>query len=188
VIERAVAPERLILPTGVPGLDLLPADASLRTLDLLFAEIGAKKRLARIGEALGARYDHLLVDCPPGLGVTAQQLIRGADLILLPTIPSPLSIRAGDELIERLGSKRRGPAVLPVFNLVDRRRAAHGQALAAHPDRPAVPMASAMEQMAERHAPLPAFAPRSPATEAVKALWVRVERALADPDGGRPAG
>lgn len=179
VIEREVPPERLILRTGIEQLDLLPADASLRTLDLLFAEIGAKKRLARIGEALGQRYDHLIVDCPPGLGVTAQQLIRGADLILLPTIPSTLSIRAGEELTERLGGKRQDPIALPVFNLVDRRRAAHAQALAAHPDRAAVPMASAMEQMAERHAPVALFAPRSPATRAIRDLWVRIERELA---------
>src|SRR3954469_18471304 len=40
VIARDVEPERLIVPTGIAGLDLLPADASLRTLDLLFTEIG----------------------------------------------------------------------------------------------------------------------------------------------------
>jgi cellulose biosynthesis protein BcsQ len=181
VIEREVAPERLILPTDVSGLDLLPADASLRTLDLLFAEIGAKKRLARIGDALNKRYDHLVLDCPPGLGVTAAQLIRGADLILLPSIPSALAMRAGDELVERLGGAPRGPRALPVFSMVDRRRAAHAQALAAHPERPAIPMASAVEQMAERHAPVAAFAPRSPAARAVAELWVQVERTLASP-------
>lgn len=77
VIERAIPPEKLIVPTLVGGLDLLPADPSLRTLDLLFAGIGARRRLQRIGETLESRYDRIVVDCPPGLGVTAEQIKIG---------------------------------------------------------------------------------------------------------------
>jgi cellulose biosynthesis protein BcsQ len=180
VIGRDVAPAKLIVPTGVPRLDLLPADASLRTLDLLFAEIGAKKRVQKIGEALERDYDRIIIDCPPGLGVTAEQVIRGAALILLPLIPSALATRAAQELIDHLDARRKGgPPVMPVFSLVDRRRAAHRDALAAHPERPAIPMASAVEQMADRHAPLGAYAPRSPAAKAVAGLWADVERRLA---------
>ncbi len=112
--------------------------------------------------------------------MTAAQVIRGASLILLPLIPSALSTRAADELTEHLDSRRKGgPLVYPVFNLVDRRRLAHRQALAAEPDRPVIPMASAVEQMADRHAPVGAYAPRSPAAKAVGALWVDLERRLA---------
>ena len=180
VIERDVAPERLIVPTALPGVDLLPADASLRTLDLLFAEIGAKKRLRRIGEALERRYDRVVIDCPPGLGLTAEQVMRGASLILLPSIPSALSERAAQEVRHQLGLRRKeGPQLLPIFNLVDRRRAAHVRALADAPDRPAIPMASAIEQMAVRHAPVASYAPRSPAARAIADLWVRIERIIA---------
>ena len=180
VIEREVAPERLIVPTGVAGLDLLPADASLRTLDLVFTDIGAKKRLKRIGALLARNYERIVVDCPPGLGVTAGQVIRSASLILLPVIPSTLSVRAAEEVRHHLDGRRKGaPAVLPVFNLVDRRRASHAAALAEAPDQPAIPMASAVEQMAARHQPLGMYAPRAPAARAIAALWTRVERELA---------
>ena len=180
VIEREVAPDRLIVPTGVAGLDLLPADASLRTLDLVFTDIGAKKRLKRIGELLARNYERIVVDCPPGLGVTAGQVIRSASLILLPVIPSTLSVRAAEEVRHHLDGRRKGaPAVLPVFNLVDRRRASHAAALAEAPDQPAIPMASAVEQMAARHQPLGMYAPRAPAARAIAALWTRVERELA---------
>ncbi|WP_174273598.1 ParA family protein [Sphingomonas bacterium] len=178
VIERDVSPEKLIVPTGVAGLDLLPADASLRTLDLQFAELGAKKRLQRIGDVLARRYDRIVIDCPPGLGLTAEQVIRSASLILLPLIPSALSTRAADELRRHLDSRKASPPVLAVFNLVDRRRASHRAALAAAPDQPAIPMATAVEQMADRHAPLGAYAPRSPAAVAIADLWRIVERAL----------
>ena len=94
VIERDMAPEELIVGTDVPDLDLLPADASLRTLDLLFDRLGAKKRFRRITEALEKRYDRIIVDCPPGLGITADQVIRAATLIVVPMVPAALSARA----------------------------------------------------------------------------------------------
>lgn len=180
VIARDVAPERLIVETAVPRLDLLPADVSLRALDQLFAELGTKKRLRRIVELLARSYDRIVIDCPPGLSATADQVIRGAALIVLPLIPSALSMRAGDALTGHLDDRRKGvPPVLPVFNLVDRRRIAHRDAIAAAPERAIIPAASAVEQMAERHAPLGAYAPRSPAARAIAGLWTVIERQLA---------
>lgn len=180
VLERGMSPLDAIVATDVPRLDLLPADESLRTLDVLFDELGAKKRLLRIGELLAKDYDHVIIDSPPGLGITAEQVIRGAALIVLPQIPSTLSRRTAEELEAHLGGKRKGaPPILPVYNLVDRRRLAHRQALEAEPGRPAVPMASLVEQMADRHAPLGAYAPGSPAAKAIRELWTTVERRLA---------
>jgi len=178
VIERDLSPRKLIVPTAIPNLDLLPADASLRTLDVLFSEIDSKKRLLRISEALDKDYDRIIIDCPPGLGITADQVIRGADLILVPVIPSTLSGRAADELNTHLGHKKGAPPVLPVFNLVDRRRLAHKAALEAAPGQHALPMASLVEQMADRHAPVGSYAPRAPVTGAITALWQDVERLL----------
>jgi len=180
VIERDLSPRKLIVRTGIANLDLLPADASLRTLDLLFAEIDSKKRLRRIGDALEGHYDRVIIDCPPGFGVTAEQVMRGADLILLPVIPSTLSSRAADELVAHLGGKKGAPPVLPIFNLVDRRRSAHRAALEATPHRHALPMASVVEQMADRHAPVGAYASRAPVTAAIAALWRDIERRLVE--------
>lgn len=179
VIERDLSPRKLIVPTGIANLDLLPADASLRTLDVVFAEIDSKKRLLRISEALDKDYDRIIIDCPPGLGITADQVIRGADLILVPSIPSALSGRATEELTAHLEHKKDAPPILPVFNLVDRRRIAHKAALQRTPNRHALPMASLVEQMADRHAPVGAYAPRAPVTTAIAALWRDVERRLA---------
>jgi len=179
VIERDLSPRKLIVPTGIPNLDLLPADVSLRTLDVLFSEIDSKKRLLRISEALDKDYDRIVIDCPPGLGITADQVIRGADLILLPLIPSALSARAAEELTAHLGHKKDAPPVMPVFNMVDRRRLAHKAALEAAPKQHALPMASLVEQMADRHAPVGAYAARAPVSVAIAALWRDVEKRLA---------
>ncbi len=161
-------------PTPVAGLDLIPADASLRTLDVLLHDIGKRRRLDRLIDGLGD-YDHVLLDCPPGLTETSEQVIRAADIIVLPVIPSPLAQRAHDEVVRHLGGK---VPVLPVHMMVDRRRRLHADALAAQPDWPIVPMASAVEAMADHRAPVATYAPRSPAAAAFSHLWTMVERRL----------
>lgn len=180
VIERDVAPERAIVATAVPGLDLLPADPSIRALDTLFSTIDRKKQLRRVLKDLGGRYDRIILDCPPGLGATGDQAIRGADLIVLPLIPSTLSRRAYEAVRVHLGrSHEGGPVVLPVFTMADRRRSAHRAALAAEPDWPVIPMASVVEEMADRRAAIGDYAPRSAAAQAIAALWTTIERRVA---------
>ena len=162
-------------PTDIAGLDLIPADASLRSLDLLLHELGKRRRLDRLIERLGD-YDHVLLDCPPGLTETSEQVIRAADLIVLPVIPSPLAQRAHDEVLRHLGGK---VPVLPVHMMVDRRRRLHAEALVAHPDWSAIPMASTVEAMAGHRAPVATYAPKSAAAAAFDHLWTRIERRVA---------
>lgn len=180
-IRREVDARKLIRPTAIERLDLLPADVSLRELDVAFRTLDKKNRLAKLVGDLAGAYDRIVIDCPPGLTDTSDQVMRAADLVVVPVIPSALSRRALDAIAAHVGAKK-GPKVTlaPVFSMVDRRRALHREALAQHPDWPAIPMASAFEAMTDRRAPLGTFAPRGSAgVEAVAALWQRVEAALA---------
>ena len=68
---------------------------------------------------------------------------------------------------------------MPVHSMVDRRRKLHAEALAAQPDWPVIPMASIIETMTVRRAPLATFAPRSPGAQAFAELWQAIERRLA---------
>ncbi len=180
-ITRDADPMKLVRRTAVDRLDLLPADASLRGLDLAFRDLDKKKRLAKIAEGLSRHYDRVIIDCPPGLTDTSDQILRAADLVVVPVIPAPLARRALDTLKAHVAG-RKGPKVTfaPVFSMVDRRRAIHRAALEQEPRWPVIPMASAYESMTERRAPLGSYAPRnSPGVVAVEQLWRRVEKALA---------
>lgn len=181
IFSRDVKPESLIRPTRFERLDLLAADTSLRGLDHLFHTIGKKRRLAKLLDGLDKSYDRIILDCPPGLTDTSEQVMRAADLILTPVIPSPLSQRALGEVLGWLDrdGKRHAP-VLPIHSMVDRRRNLHALALETQADWPVVPMASAVEQMAARRAPIGAFAPASPAGKAFAHLWTGIERKLAE--------
>jgi chromosome partitioning protein len=180
VFAKDVDPARLIRTTPVPRLDLLPADASLRGLDHFLFGLGKKKRLLKLIEEVGQNYDRVLLDAPPGLTETSEQVLRAADLILVPVIPSPLSQRALDEVVAYLDrhALRRGP-ILPIFNMVDRRRALHRAALEAKPDWPVIPMASAFEAMSAAPEEVGGLAPGSPAGAALLGLWSGIEKRLA---------
>ncbi|NLS28951.1 Sporulation initiation inhibitor protein Soj [Sphingomonas sp. S2M10] len=180
IFSKDIAAEKLIRTTAVDRLALLPADTSLRTLDHLFHALDKKKRLSRLLDDLSEDFDRILLDCPPGLTETSEQVMRAADLIVVPVVPSPLSQRAFAEVAAHLAQRGARVPLMPVHAMVDRRRKLHVEALERHPDWPVIPMASIVESVAVRRAPVGAFAPRSAGARAFNDLWQAIERALAE--------
>jgi cellulose biosynthesis protein BcsQ len=173
-------PAKLIRPTGYPGLDLLPADESIRDLDRQLDRLGKKKRVAKLTEALSKTYDRIIFDCPPVLNELSAQIMRAADLVIVPLPPSPLSARAFEAVVEEVRGNGKGhPPILPVLSMLDLRRSLHKAVREANPAWPAIPLASAVEQCATERRPVGAFAPRSPAARAFAQLWTAIEKKLA---------
>lgn len=85
VLVDGDAVEEAIRPTDIDGLDLLPS-----SLDLAGAEVElvpAFSREHRLERALGdlrTRYDVIIVDCPPSLGLLTINALVAADQILVP--------------------------------------------------------------------------------------------------------
>lgn len=172
-------PQALVRATATDRLSLLPADASLATLDRLLHDLGKKKRLAKLVEELERSFDLIILDCPPGLSDLSEQIVRAADLVVVPVVPSDLSRRTL-AAVEAFVQAKQGRAVplMPVHAMVDRRRKLHRDALAGEPEWPVLPMASAVEAMADKRQPLGAFGGRSSAAQAFEALWRAVARRL----------
>lgn len=180
IFTREAEAAKLARPTAIDRLDVLPADRSLRSLDRLFYELDKRKRLAKLTDRLTRSWDRVVLDCPPGLTDTADQVLRAATLIIVPVVPSPLARRAFDDVVAHLRDTQGKVApILPVLNMVDRRRALHNAALEAQPEWPVVPMTSALETMTAR-APLSgSFPAATPAGKAIATIWRGVERKLA---------
>lgn len=170
----------LIQPSSYAGLDLLPADNSLRELDSLLQRLAQRQRITALGKQLSRTYERLILDCPPVLNELSAQIMRAATLVIVPLPPSPLSVRALDVVVEEIRRHtRRPPPILPVLSMIDRRRNLHLEAMRANPSWPVIPAVSALEQCAVLHQPVGAFAPRSPAAAAFGQLWTGIERKLA---------
>ena len=170
--------DAMIQPSAYPCLDVLPADKSLRHLDRVLSDDGTRS-LKKMLRAFERDYDRVILDCPPGLTALAEEVFRAADLIVVPMLPSPLSERAFDQLAAHLAKHhKKAPPLLPVFNMVDRRRALHKATADAAPDRVAIPYAVGIEAMAVHQAPVGATAPNSAAARGFNRLWAEVEAGL----------
>jgi chromosome partitioning protein len=173
--------EEAVKVTEYDGLDLVPADFTYRNLDLVLGE--TKKPTQRIARLLGPMagdYDVAILDCPPGISLVSENVVHAADILLVPLIPTTLSVRTLEQLTEFVGELDHPPALFPFFTMVDGRKRLHREViddLRAHRDDLAttvVPALSLVEQMAVHRAPLPVFAPRSRVTRSYEDLWAEV--------------
>lgn len=186
-----ISAHTLIQPSSYAGLDLLPADSSLRELDAMLLRMGQRHRLATLARQLERSHNRVILDCPPMFNELSAQVMRAASLVIVPLPPSPLSARAFAFVAEEIRrNTKRPPPILPVLSMIDRRRSLHLEALAANPAWPSIPMMSAVEQCAVHRRPVGAFAPHSSAALAFARLWDGIERKLAQlaaRDAAQPA-
>jgi cellulose biosynthesis protein BcsQ len=178
-----------IKATDYDNLDLLPADFAYRKLDRFLHRLGRPDRdLAGVLQKLGRGYTYVLLDCPPGLSTLSENVFAAADLILVPTIPTVLSLRTLSRLVEHVGHRGGNGTKLAAFlSMVDRRKALHRYICewAAQYSEfflPAqVPYASVIEQISVRRMPLAAVVPQDAAAAAFDTLWCNVRARLAEP-------
>lgn len=175
--------------TDFDNLDLLPADFTYRNMDLVLD--GTRRpvrRIARLLSTLADEYDTVVLDCPPSISLVSENVMYAADLLLVPLIPSTLSLRTYDQLVEFVaGLAGRRPVVRAFFSMVDRRKRLHRELVAQLPAQRSgicpisIPALSIVEQMAERREPVPVFAEQSQAAREYQALWSEVERVTEPP-------
>jgi chromosome partitioning protein len=179
VFSRDTRPGQLATETDYIQLDLLAADLSLRQLDVQLVQEDARKRLRKLLRELEADYERVILDCPPGLTEISEQIFRAVDLIIVPVPPSPLAIRAYEDVVAHIRRHHPdGPEVMPVLSMVDGRRKLHRAVVGANPDWRGIPQASAVERMSVERAPLAVYAARHPASRAFADLWTEVEGRL----------
>ena len=194
-LESGRAFASAVKETDYENLDLLPADFAYRKLDRLLAEFGKPRRVVTtLLETLGRDYDTVFLDCPAGFSLLTEGVIAAADVVLVPTIPTVLSLRTVTRIIKWADRTDSPSQVAAFFSMVDRRKALHRQACDWPAGRPQVflsaqvPYASVVEQMTVRRLPLATFAARDLAAAAFADIWAEVETRLrlAGEESSRP--
>jgi chromosome partitioning protein len=176
----------LILASGYPRLDLLPADFSYRNFAVhLAARRHPTERLLKMSRSLREIYAVLFLDCPSGISLLSENVLRAADVVIVPLVPTPLSLRMLVQLTEFVAREGWSDlTLLPFFSMVDRRRSLHQELIAsARAQFPGilateVPYWSEIERMTVRRAPLPACAPRTDAARIYRRLWAEISQRI----------
>jgi len=165
------------------NLTVLPSGPQYRDMEHQLAE---KKdsgfRLAKVLDGLAEDFDEIWIDTPPGLSLLADNVLRAADLVLVPLVPTHLSERTWFQLKEHLKQQQLHPGQLAGFlTLVDRRRIKHREFTNQHRlDMPElwdieIPYASIIEQMGESQVPTVFSHARHPAAQAYFRLWQQID-------------
>jgi chromosome partitioning protein len=126
--------ERAIRQTGVDNLSLLPAATAMATLD---RQLGAREGMGRVlADALtlvAGRFDFVLLDCPPTLGVLMVNALGACDHLIIPVQTEFLAIKGLERMLRTLGMIERARKIpLPytiVPTLYDQRTHAAREAL-----------------------------------------------------------
>lgn len=183
MLERKKSTLKTRRGTDFEMLDLIPADFSYRKLDRLLSKLKKPdKRIAKQLKPLRAHYDHLFIDCPPSFSKMTESVLAASDVVLIPSIPTPLSLETLARIRKHLEANvSRSSLILPFFSMVDRRKRMHRDLVDAVPSeyeflQSTIPYASVIEQMGVERAPVGVFDPNGPAAQAFRSLWSEVTR------------
>jgi chromosome partitioning protein len=178
--------EKSIKGTDYENLDLLPADFSHRNLDITFSGMKRSKyRLRKILDPFKDEYDLIIVDSPPTINILAENIFNAVDHILVPIIPTTLSVRTHAHLLTFLSKNGYDvDSVYAFLSMVDRRKKMHRELSAAvfkefkRVLQKPIPFLSLIERMGVQREPIPAYAPKSRASQAYAQLWTEIQHQI----------
>jgi chromosome partitioning protein len=155
------------------NLDILPANMSFRGFDVFLSRMrNSRSRLKKSLKAIKQDYDVIVLDCPPTISTLSENVFRSADAILVPVIPTTLSERTFEQLLEFFKKNK-----LPVqklhgfFSMVQGVKKLHTETMEAMRSsfkqrfmKTHIPFSSDIERMGIHRAPITATAPNGTAS------------------------
>ena len=182
LIRRKRKIDNLIKGSDFENLDLIPADFSYRHMDLLLDQMKKPTRqFQQILKPLSEDYDVLFLDCPPSMTLVSENVLQFSEVMLVPMIPTPLSIRTFHQLCQFCGDHGLNHLkIVPFFSMVDRRKKLHREVIEQFPQAfPAtlnsrIPYSSDVEKMGVLREVVVRFAPQKRAALAFNELWKEI--------------
>lgn len=103
VEKRAINPESLLYRTGTDGLELMPATMALATLDRQVGKLeGMGLVLKKALSKLEHRFDYVLIDCPPMLGVLMVNALAACEHLIVPVQTEFLALKGLERMLHTL--------------------------------------------------------------------------------------
>lgn len=188
--EDAKQVAKAIRGSDYDNLDILPANMSFRDFDVFLSQMkNSQSRLKKALKAVGGDYDVIVLDCPPNISMLSENVLKAADLIVVPVIPTTLSERTFEQLLDFVegqgdgkGSRRK---IAGFFSMVQRQKVLHVETMQrmreAHPKRmldTALPFSTDVERMGVNRAPVREFAPDRPSARAYAGIFDEIRARL----------
>jgi chromosome partitioning protein len=177
--------EKSIQFTDFEMLDVIPADNSVKSSDLLLDEMkGSKTKLKAVIKQLQKKYDFIFIDCPPGFSALTENIFTAADIVLMPVIPTTLSIRSYHmvkNFIEERGLDIK--KMMCFFTMADMRKIMHQETVQQlFKDKKFfqnyIPYLSDVEKMGVHRAPIMEYANSSYAAKSYRDLWTEIKEGV----------
>lgn len=114
VLVNEVPIEEVITKTAVPGLDLAPSHQRLVGAEIeLVGMMAREMRLRKALEGVRERYDYVIIDCPPSLGLLTVNSLAAADSVIIPVQCEYYALEGLGQLINavKLVQKNLNPAL-----------------------------------------------------------------------------
>jgi len=103
MVDTDIKVEESIVKSTIPGLDIAISKISMAKLEpKLLGEIDGHYRLKDIINPLKNKYDYIIIDTAPTLGLITLNAIVAADKIIIPIQSSYLSLEGTDDLLETI--------------------------------------------------------------------------------------
>ncbi|NMM88960.1 chromosome partitioning ATPase [Rhodococcus sp. SRB_17] len=94
LVEPRVPIDDVLMRTRIDGLDLLPSNIDLSAAEIqLVTEVGREQTLGRVLHPILDRYDYVLIDCQPSLGLLTVNALACADSVIIPMECEYFSLR-----------------------------------------------------------------------------------------------
>ncbi|TDI72677.1 MAG: ParA family protein [Bacteroidetes bacterium] len=174
---------RNIKGTDYDNLDVLPSNLSYRSLDLLLANLKrSKKRLRESLDQFEGEYDLVFLDCAPNITLVSENIFFAADILLVPVIPTTLSILTYEQLLKFFKDHDLNRSKISMFfSMVEMRKSLHRTIMEdrsssdGHALKTPIMYASNIERMGIYREPVVHAHPKSVAARSYRDLWDEVK-------------
>ena len=187
LISKDANLESAILSTEYDNLEIIAADNSAKSFDIMLEEMkGQKNRLKGILKQLENEYDFVFIDCPPGFSALSENIFSAADIVLMPIIPTTLSIRTYHMVKDYFKEKELDSAKLMCFfAMADRRKNMHNEIMEElYKDKKFfqnyIPYLSEVEKMGIHRQPIEEYARSSYAARCYHELWTEIKEGVVE--------
>lgn len=164
------------------NLYVIPADISARNVDIVLDDVRqSKKKIKSLLSGL-KDFDLVILDCPPGISLLHDSVFTASDFVIMPNIPTTLSIRSYEMVAAYFKENELDKSKLKCFfSMVDHRKTLHQETIQTFYNnrlffKSYIPYLSDVEKMGIHQQPLFEFANTSYAAQCFRDLWKEIKK------------